>query len=206
MDLAGTRPSWGLESPPSTRRGVGGGELRWFSVDFEFRGSFCRLLIFLASEERVPKQLKQVSIEGTTFLNHLHGTASQQICVSDKYFGNEGLYETYYEHFLDVQHFIPQGKMTPDCSAESKNLPYRCFFEKVACKFYLRLKWLIFYKEISVGGVAITLEQHASVNMSPLLPAALLCSEPVYSVIPAIKMSATWGKSLVHIVHINRRE
>ena len=31
-------------------------------VNFKFRGAFCRLLFFLASEERVSKQLKQVSI------------------------------------------------------------------------------------------------------------------------------------------------
>ena len=49
-----------LATPPSPprRRGVERG-----CVTFEFPGRFCRLFIIsLASEERIPKQLKQVSI------------------------------------------------------------------------------------------------------------------------------------------------
>ena len=34
----------------------------------EFRGFCCRLFIFLASEERVPKQIQQVSIVGKNTL------------------------------------------------------------------------------------------------------------------------------------------
>ena len=45
------------EFPLSPARGEG--ELRWFFINLEFRWFCCRLLIFLASEERVPKQLKQ---------------------------------------------------------------------------------------------------------------------------------------------------
>ena len=55
--------SWRV--PPSPHQGWEvGGESRWFCGDFEFRGSFCRLLIFLASEVRVSKQLKEVSVMG----------------------------------------------------------------------------------------------------------------------------------------------
>ena len=41
-----------------------GGGVEKIFLRFEFCGSFCRLLIFLVSEERVPKQLKHISIVG----------------------------------------------------------------------------------------------------------------------------------------------
>ena len=48
-----------LETPPLFPWGEGGGGVEWISVNFEFRG-FCLLLIFVASEEPVLKQLSKL--------------------------------------------------------------------------------------------------------------------------------------------------
>ena len=51
-----------LSVPFSPTRGGGG--VKMICISFEFPEFCCRLLIFLASEERAPKQLKQVSTVG----------------------------------------------------------------------------------------------------------------------------------------------
>ena len=51
-----------LETPPLSHAWRKGEGVSMISVKFEFRGVFCRLLIFLVSKERAPKQLKQISI------------------------------------------------------------------------------------------------------------------------------------------------
>ena len=60
--LQALAPSWKV---PLSQQGRGGG-IEISFVNLEFRGFYCRLF-FLASEERVPKQLKQVSIVGIRF-------------------------------------------------------------------------------------------------------------------------------------------
>ena len=65
-------PSWRL--PLS--RNEGGGVERYF-VTYECPGWFCRLFyFFLVSEERVPNQLKQVSIVGSKIFEALPLSAS----------------------------------------------------------------------------------------------------------------------------------